>query len=136
MKLRISTNKEELNVEFIHQFLTDTYWAKGRTAEEVENTISHSLCFGVYLNDIQIGFARIVSDYTIFAYLMDVFIVEEYRGKGYSKILMESIINEAALKKVKRWGLATLDAHSLYEKFGFKNHEKPENMMVKINNNT
>ncbi len=134
MVLRISTNKEELNIEFIHQFLTNSYWAKERTIEEVKNTIINSHCFGIYLSNKQIGFARVVTDYTIYAHLMDVFITEEERGKGYSKILMEHIINEPKLKKVQRWTLGTLDAHYLYKKFGFTQVEHPDRMMIKINN--
>ena len=134
MKPKISTNKDELNIDFIHQFLTNSYWAKGRTIDEVKNTITHSLCFGIYLDGKQIGFARVVTDYTVYAHLMDVFITEEERGKGYSKILMESVINEPKLRKVQRWTLGTLDAHYLYKKFGFTQVEHPERMMIKTVN--
>lgn len=127
----VSNDKNKLNVLFIQQFLKDTYWAKGRTMTEVQITIDNSFCFGIYLNEKQIGFARVITDYVVFAYVMDVFIVEEHRGKGYSSILINSMITEPKLKEVKIWRLATLDAHFLYQKFGFKALENPEKMMEK-----
>ena len=127
----VSTDKNKLDVMFVQQFLKDTYWATGRTMTEVQITIDNSFCFGIYLNDKQIGFARVITDYVVFAYLMDVFIVEEHRGKGYSSILINSMITEPKLKEVKIWRLATLDAHFLYQKFGFKALENPEKMMEK-----
>jgi GNAT superfamily N-acetyltransferase len=128
----VSTDKNKLDVPFIQQFLKDIYWAAGRTIEEVQITIDNSFCFGIYLNDKQIGFARVITDYVVFAYLMDVFITEEHRGKGYSSILINSMMTEPKLKKVKIWRLATSDAHFLYEKFGFKALAYPEKMMEKI----
>jgi GNAT superfamily N-acetyltransferase len=128
----VSTDKNKLDVPFIQQFLKDIYWAAGRTMEEVQITIDNSFCFGIYLNDKQIGFARVITDYVVFAYLMDVFITEEHRGKGYSSILINSMMTEPKLKEVKIWRLATSDAHFLYEKFGFKALAHPEKMMEKI----
>jgi GNAT superfamily N-acetyltransferase len=130
--ITVSTDKNKLNVPFIQYFLKDIYWAAGRTMEEVQITIDNSFCFGIYLNDKQIGFARVITDYVVFAYLMDVFITEEHRGKGYSSILISSMMNEPKLKEVKIWRLATTDAHFLYEKFGFKALSHPEKMMEKI----
>jgi GNAT superfamily N-acetyltransferase len=127
----VSTDKKKLDIPFIQQFLKDIYWAAGRTIEEVQTTIDHSFCFGIYLNDEQIGFARVITDYVVFAYLMDVFITEEHRGKGYSSILIESMMKEPKLQEIKIWRLATLDAHFLYEKFGFKALAHPEKMMEK-----
>jgi GNAT superfamily N-acetyltransferase len=127
----VSTDKNKLNVSFIQQFLKDIYWAAGRTIEEVQTTIDHSFCFGIYLNDTQIGFARVITDYVVFAYLMDVFITEKHRGKGYSSVLIRSMMTEPKLKDIKIWRLATSDAHFLYEKFGFKALENPEKMMEK-----
>ncbi|MFV5693941.1 GNAT family N-acetyltransferase [Flavobacterium sp. LB3P122] len=127
----VSTDKNKLDVPFIQHFLKDIYWAAGRTIDEVQITIDHSFCFGIYLNDKQIGFARVITDYVVFAYLMDVFITEEHRGKGYSSILINSMITEPKLKEVKIWRLATLDAHFLYKKFGFTALENPEKMMEK-----
>jgi GNAT superfamily N-acetyltransferase len=128
----VSTDKNKLDVAFIQQFLKDIYWAAGRTIEEVQITIDNSFCFGIYLNDKQIGFARVITDYVVFAYLMDVFITEEHRGKGYSSILINSMMTEPKLKEVKIWRLATSDAHFLYQKFGFTALANPEKMMEKI----
>jgi GNAT superfamily N-acetyltransferase len=130
--ITVSTDKSKLDVPFIQNFLKDIYWAAGRTMEEVQITIDSSFCFGIYLNGEQIGFARVITDYVVFAYLMDVFIDEEHRGKGYSSILIENMMNEPQLKEVKIWRLATLDAHFLYEKFGFNALAHPEKMMEKI----
>jgi GNAT superfamily N-acetyltransferase len=128
----ISTDKTKLNIPFIQDFLKDIYWAAGRTIDEVQITIDSSVCFGIYLNDVQIGFARVITDYVVFAYVMDVFIAEEHRGKGYSSILIDAMIKEPVLKEIKIWRLATSDAHFLYEKFGFKALAHPEKMMEKI----
>ena len=130
--ITVSTDKNKLDVPFIQHFLKDIYWAAGRTIEEVQITIDNSFCFGIYLNDKQIGFARVITDYVVFAYLMDVFIVEEHRGNGYSSILINSMMTESKLKEVKIWRLATSDAHFLYEKFGFNLLAHPEKLMEKI----
>ena len=130
--ITISTDKNKLDVPFIQHFLKDIYWAAGRTMEEVQITIDHSFCFGIFLDNKQIGFARVITDYVVFAYVMDVFITEEHRGKGYSSILIERMINEQALKDVKIWRLATTDAHFLYNKFGFTALKSPEKMMEKV----
>ena len=130
--ISISTDKTKLDVPFIQDFLKDIYWAAGRTIAEVQTTIDNSFCFGIYLNDVQIGFARVVTDYVVFAYLMDVFITDEHRGNGYSTILIDAMMNEPVLKNVKIWRLATSDAHFLYEKFGFTALAHPEKMMEKL----
>lgn len=130
--ITISTDKAKLDVPFIHNFLKGAYWSIDRTIEEVQTTIDNSFCFGIYLNDKQIGFARLTTDYVVFAYLMDVFIMDEHRGKGYSNFLMKTIMNEPKLSKVKTWRLATSDAQYLYEKFGFTALAYPEKMMEKI----
>ena len=132
--ISVSTDKSQLDVPFIQNFLKDIYWAAGRTIEEVQTTIDASFCFGIYLDGKQIGFARVVTDYVVFAYLMDVFIDENHRGKGYSSILIDAMMNEPQLQEVKIWRLATSDAHFLYEKFGFKALAHPEKMMEKIVN--
>ncbi len=130
--ISVTTDKSQLDVSFIQNFLKDIYWAAGRTIEEVQTTIDASFCFGIYLDGKQIGFARVVTDYVVFAYLMDVFIDENHRGKGYSSILIDAMMNEPQLQEVKIWRLATTDAHFLYEKFGFKALAHPEKMMEKI----
>ncbi|CAM3338031.1 N-acetyltransferase domain-containing protein [Flavobacterium longum] len=133
--IEVSTDKSKLDVPFIQHFLKDIYWAAGRTMEEVQTTIDASFCFGIYLHGQQIGFARVVTDYVVFAYLMDVFITPQERGKGYSSLLIKAMMEEPQLQQVKIWRLATSDAHFLYEKFGFKALAHPEKMMEKVNNN-
>lgn len=130
--ITVSTDKSKLDVPFIQNFLKDVYWAAGRTMEDVQTTIDSSFCFGIYLNDNQIGFCRVITDYVVFAYVMDVFIEEKHRGKGYSSILINAMMTEPELQQVKIWRLATSDAHFLYEKFGFKKLAHPEKMMEKI----
>ena len=127
----VSTDKSQLDIDFIQNFLKDIFWKAPRTIDEVQTAIDNSFCFGIYLNDKQIGFARVITDYVIFAYVMDVFIDEKYRGKGYSSILIENMMNEPKLQEVKIWRLATRDAQFLYEKFGFKLLSHPEQMMEK-----
>lgn len=128
----ISKDKSKLNIEVIHSFITNSYWGKGRTINEVEKTIEKSICYGVYKNDTQIGFARVVTDYTVFVYVMDVFILPTYRGKGYSKKIMRSITTDEDLKNCKTWMLKTSDAHGLYNKYGFTELKNPEKVMEKI----
>jgi GNAT superfamily N-acetyltransferase len=126
----ISTDKAKLDIHAIHNYLSnESYWAKGRTIETVTKSIENSLCFGVYVDEKQIGFARVVTDYAVFAWIMDVFILKDYRGNGYGKMLMNSIMNHEKLQNLQRWGLGTDDAHGLYEQFGFKPLSKPQNMM-------
>lgn len=131
-QIYVSTDKQKLNIPFIQNFLKDIYWSAGRTIEEVQRTIDASVCFGIYLNDVQIGFGRVITDYVVFAYMMDVFVAEAHRGKGYSSILISAMMEEPSLKEVKIWRLATRDAHFLYEKFGFAALAFPERMMEKI----
>ncbi|MES2573923.1 MAG: GNAT family N-acetyltransferase [Bacteroidota bacterium] len=130
--ITVSTDKTKLDVSFIQNFLKDIYWAAGRTVHDVQVCIDSSVCFGIYLDKVQIGFARVITDYVVFAYVMDVFITEEHRGKGYSSILVDTMLKESALQEVKIWRLATRDAHYLYEKFGFKALANPDRMMEKI----
>jgi GNAT superfamily N-acetyltransferase len=130
--IEISTDKSKLQIDVIHGFLFTSYWVEGRTIEEVENSIQHSFCFGVYENNQQIGFARIVTDYTIFAYLMDVFVLPEYRGNGYSKQLIKAINEESKLQSCKVWMLKTVDAHGLYQQFGYTELSHPEKVMERI----
>tara|TARA_B110000967_G_C18691496_1_gene463250 strand:- start:30 stop:437 length:408 start_codon:yes stop_codon:yes gene_type:complete len=125
----ISSKKRKLNIDFIHTFISKSYWAKGRTLETMKTCIDNSLNFGVYLNKKQIGYARVATDYGQFAYIMDLFISEKHRGNGYSKKLMEAIMNSEKLKTINVWRLATHDAHKLYEQFGFKPIEDPEKLM-------
>lgn len=119
-KFKVSTNKEYLDISLIHSFLTTSYWAKGRTKELVEKSVDNSFCFGVYKeNDEQVGFSRVITDFVTFAYISDLFILEEYRGQGLSKLLVENIMNHEKLQNIKRTMLATEDAHGLYKQYGF-----------------
>jgi GNAT superfamily N-acetyltransferase len=115
----ISTEKEKMDIDLIHSFLTRSYWAEGISKEIVSRSIEGALCFGVFENEKQIGFARMITDKATFAYLADVFILEEYRGLGLSKWLMEVIMSYPDLQGLRRLMLATRDAHELYKKFGF-----------------
>ena len=130
----ISTDPTRLNIPLIHHFIsTQSYWGQGRRLETVRRALNHSLNFGVYKNDEQIGFARVVTDYCTFAWLADVFIVEGHRGMGLSKWLMEVIIKHPQLVKMRRWVLATKDAHGLYTQFGFRHLLQPERWMEWFN---
>ena len=126
----ISTDKERLDVETIHRFLSEeSYWAQNRTLQQTRTAIENSLCFGIYLKGSQIGFARVVSDFATFAYVGDVFVLSEFRGQGLSKRLMESIVAHPNLQGLRRWLLATRDAHGLYEQFEFSSLKFPERWM-------
>ncbi len=128
----IRTDVSFLQIDMIHKFLSEeSYWAKERTREQTQRAIENSLSFGVYKGEKQIGFARVVTDYATFAYIGDVFILNEFRGRGISKWLMETIVNHPDLQNLRRWILATRDAHALYEKFGFTELKVPERWMEK-----
>jgi len=115
----ISTDKSLLQIAVIHGFLSTSYWAANRLQSTTETAIQNSLCFGVYEGEKQIGFARVVSDFAVFAYLGDVFILPEYQKRGLSKWLMEVVLAHPDLQGIQRWILATKDAHGLYVKYGF-----------------
>lgn len=118
----ISTDKEKLDLDAIHYFLSNkAYWCLNIPQEKVQTAIQNSFCFGVYDNGKQIGFARIVTDFSTVAYLGDVYILEEYRGLGLSKWLVETIMSNPNLQGLRRWILLTGDAHELYRKFGWTN---------------
>jgi GNAT superfamily N-acetyltransferase len=128
----ISTERERLQIDIIHKFLSEeSYWAKERTKEQTETAIKNSLPFGVYKGENQIGFARVVTDYATFAYIGDVFVLEEFRGQGLSKWLMQTIVDYPELQGLRRWILATFDAHKLYEQFEFAALRFPERWMEK-----
>ena len=126
----ISNDRAKLDVNYIHYFLSkESYWAKNIPIELVKTSIEGSLCFGVYHQDKQIGFARVITDYATFGYLADVFIDKNYRGKGLSKELMKFIMEQEVIKKLRRFMLATLDAHSLYAQFGFESQVGNKRLM-------
>ena len=129
-RFTIETDKSRLDVDAIQSFLeNDSYWAKTRTREQTEVAIANSICFGLYHGERQIGFARVVSDLATFAYVGDVYVLDEFRGQGLSKWLMETIIAHPDLQGLRRWILATFDAHGLYEKYGFHALVHPERWM-------
>jgi GNAT superfamily N-acetyltransferase len=128
----ISTDPSRLDIDAIADLLSRSYWANTRTREQLERALSHSLVFGLYDGDRQVGLARVVSDYSIFAYLCDVILHEEYRGHGLGKWLMSAVHNHPDLVNVRRWMLVTNDAHGLYRQFGYALLEQPERWMMKF----
>jgi GNAT superfamily N-acetyltransferase len=130
----LSDDKARLDVDLIHRFLVEeSYWAKTRTRAELDTVIAHSHCFGLYAPDgAQVGFSRVVTDYSIFAYLGDVFIVRAYRGQGLSKAMLHGVFTHPQISPVRRWMLITEDAQGLYRQFGFDNPEHPERVMGKL----
>ncbi|HEX2683854.1 MAG TPA: GNAT family N-acetyltransferase [Ferruginibacter sp.] len=130
----ISTDKQKLDVQLIVNYLSnESYWAKNIPVHIVEKSIAGSLCFAVYEKknekEQQVGFARVITDHATFAYLADVFILEQFRGKGLSKWLIQEIMHHPELQGLRRWMLATKDAHGLYAQFGFLPLDKPERIM-------
>ncbi|SRR5216684_3576076 len=125
----ISTDPARIDVAVVHGFLTNCYWAKGISLELVRRSIEHSVCFSIFHGQAQIGFARVITDRATFAYLADVFVLESHRGKGLSKWLMECIQSHPDLQSLRRWMLATGDAHGLYRQFGFHELANPERFM-------
>ncbi|MBL7818395.1 MAG: GNAT family N-acetyltransferase [Saprospiraceae bacterium] len=131
----ISRDKSKLDPSVIHAFLTESYWSKGCSMQNVMTRIENSECFGVYAGDAQVGFARAITDKASFAYLADVFILESHRGQGLSKKLMAFILAQPDLSNLKRWLLATRDAHGLYAQFRFTPLSHPEVWMDILNEN-
>jgi len=128
-KFTISTDPARLDIDTICDFLKHAYWANTRPRERTERAIQNSLVFGIYEGGKQIGVARVVSDYSIFAYLCDVFIHEDYRAHGLGKWLLQTILEHPDLRETRRWVLVTNDAHALYKQFGFSSIEDPEHWM-------
>lgn len=128
--LRISTNVEEFDIPLIHQFLSESYWAKGISISAVRKAIANSLCFGGFLGASQVAFGRAVTDLTRFAYLMDFFVLQEHRGKGYGKFIIQAAMSRLKEEGVQGIMLATADMHGLYEKFGFSRLGNSPRLMV------
>ena len=129
-EFEISDDRSRLDIKLIHEYLTtESYWATGRNVETVERSIENSLPFGVYKEGDQVGFARVLTDYATFAWIADVFVLNEYRGRGLSKWLMDVILAHPKLQGFRRWVLATKDAHELYRKYGFQELKRPERWM-------
>lgn len=129
--IQISTNKELLDIDFIVSYLKKTYWANKRSKEAIHRSIQNSLCFGLYKDNVQIGFARVITDHSVFAYLMDVFVVKEFKNEGLGSLLMDTILDHDAVKEVEKFKLATHDAHEFYKKKGFNPISHPEFQMEK-----
>jgi GNAT superfamily N-acetyltransferase len=121
----ISTNGSLLDLKAVHDFLSTSYWAAGVPESVVRRSIESSLCFGVYRGEKQVGFARVVTDHATFAYLADVFVLEEHRGRGIGKWLVEVVLSHPDLRGLRRWMLATRDAHELYRRYGFAELGRP-----------
>lgn len=131
-EFEIDTDPSRLQIGVIHGFLRDeSYWARERTLEQTQTAIENSICFGLYHGERQIGFARVVSDKATFAYVGDVFVISEYRGQGLSKWLMQVIVEHPELQGLRRWVLATRDAHGLYRQFDFAELRFPDRWMEK-----
>jgi len=130
MNYKISTNKSLIDTAVVHNYLSNaSYWSKGISLDKVQKCIAHSLCFGIYQDTQQVGFARVVTDYVRMAYIADVFILEAHQGKGLGKQLIKTIVEHPELKEVAKWFLLTADAHGLYEQYGFTMPKKPEMYM-------
>ena len=126
----ISTERNKLDLKFIHQFLsTQAYWCLNIPFATVKRSVENSLCFGVYHGDQQVGFARVITDYATIAYLGDVFVVREHRGRGLSKELIGEIMRHPDLQGLRRWILLTSDAHGLYRQFGWLPIAYPDRYM-------
>jgi GNAT superfamily N-acetyltransferase len=125
----VATDPARIDLDAVHEFLTNSYWARGIPIETVQRSIENSLCFGLYHGHRQIGFARVITDRATFAYLGDVFVLEPWRGRGLSKWLMQCIMGHPDLRGLRRWTLVTGDAHGLYQQYGFSILKTPERWM-------
>lgn len=126
-RFKIASDPKLVDIGLVHSFLSNSYWAKGIPIDTLKKSISNSLVFGVYsTSEEQVGFARVVTDKATFAYLGDVFILDAYRGLGLSKLLMDAVVSHPDIQGLRRFMLATSDAHSLYSKYGFQSVENPE----------
>jgi len=136
MSIEVSTDPSRLDVAMIHAFLAnDSYWVPGISRSNVENSIKHSLCFGVFVDGRQAAFARVVSDYVRYAHVLDVFVLKEFRGRGFGKLLVGKILSHPELSTIIRFTLGTADAHGLYAQFGFTAPANPERQMELIRPN-
>jgi N-acetylglutamate synthase-like GNAT family acetyltransferase len=130
----LSDNKNHLDVDKIYQFLTEkSTWAQGIDLQTVKTSIEHSICIGAYKNNEQVGYCRIITDHATFGNLVDVIVWPGYRGLGISKLLMDAVVNHASIKNIRRFTLATSDAHGLYAQFGFTSLSKPDTFMERYN---
>ena len=130
-KLNLSTDPNDIDISFVINFLKKSYWAKDRTEASIRLSLKNSICFSLLLDEQQIGFARIVTDKVVYAYLMDVFIDPLYQGKGYGSYFIDQILLDPVISQVECMRLATVDAHPFYQKKGFINIKHPEYLMEK-----
>jgi N-acetylglutamate synthase-like GNAT family acetyltransferase len=129
----VSTDRRKVDVNKVCDFLARSYWANNRKRETIKKSIEHSLCFSLFDGDEQIGFARVITDGATFAYLCDVFIEDDYRGKNLGKWLLQCIFEHPDVSEVRRFCLVTKDAHEFYKQFGFTSLQEPERFMEKMN---
>jgi len=127
-----SSQTEDMDLEGIFKFIKKSYWGESRTLEEQETALQNSINFGLFYNNTQIAYARVMTDKVFFAYLLDVFVIKAHQGKGYSKLLIDKIMNFPELRGIDKWMLATKDAHQLYKKFGFESIKDPSLLMDKM----
>ncbi|MDO5971642.1 GNAT family N-acetyltransferase [Flavivirga aquimarina] len=127
-----SSQTKDMDLNLICNFIKNSYWGSSRTFEEQKMAIENTINFGLFIDGNQIAYARVMTDKVFFAYLMDVFVIKDYQGKGYSKLLIDKILNFPELKAIDKWMLATKDAHLLYKKFGFTSVKSPEMLMEKM----
>jgi GNAT superfamily N-acetyltransferase len=125
----VSTDPADVDMDLVHGFLTEAYWATGTTREQVRRSVDGSIPFSLFEDDTQVGFARVISDRATFAYVSDVFVVADARGRGLGSFLVESMLAHPDLQGLRRWTLATRDAHPLYARFGFTAPTQPERLM-------
>ena len=130
----VSCDLDRIDVSMVHAFLRESYWAEGRSRETVERSIRNSLCFGVYAAGKQIAFARVITDRAVFAYLADVFVLPDFRGRGVAKLLMRTILAHPDLQTLRAFTLGTRDAHGLYAQFGFAPVTEPQRLMARYGN--
>jgi GNAT superfamily N-acetyltransferase len=127
--IAVTTDAARMDLDVIHGFLATAYWSRGISREVVARALRHSLCFGAFEGDRQVGFARVVSDRATYAYVSDVFVLASHRGRGVGKRLMTAIMAHPELQGLRRWNLFTRDAHGLYRQFGFQASRQPERLM-------
>ena len=125
----ISSDPARLDVDLIHRFLSSSYWAEGRPRDVVERSLRNSLCFGAYIDGAQVGFGRVITDRAVFAYMADVFVIPEYRGRGIARALVQAMLDHPDLQDLKVFLLRTRDAHRLYERFDFQPVPNPGDLM-------
>lgn len=127
--IEISSDRTRVDIDLVHGWLTQSYWSPGIPRSTLQRAIEHSICFGAYCGGRQVGFARVITDRATFGYLADVFVLEPWRGRGLSRRLMEAVKAHPELQGLRRFMLATRDAHALYRKFGFGAPASPESLM-------